>query len=133
MSTKRETAEAWRKARERALAAIDAMSDAEDAALRAAALGDPDNPPLGDLPPGRMRPASEVHPEFVKDWRRRQGERGPQKAPTKQPVSIRLDQDVLEHFRATGPGWQRRINAALRRAAKLPAGAKRPTKSGTIG
>jgi uncharacterized protein (DUF4415 family) len=27
---------------------------------------------------------------------------------------------VVEHFRETGPGWQTRINDALRRAAKLP-------------
>lgn len=34
-------------------------------------------------------------------------------------INIRLDADVLLHFRATGPGWQSRINAALRKAAKL--------------
>ena len=45
--------------------------------------------------------------------------RGPQQAPTKAPVSIRLDRDVLEHYRATGSGWQSRINAALRKAAGL--------------
>ena len=129
MSKKREDAEAWHKARERALASLEAMSDEEDAALTAAALRDPDNPPLDDKFWARARPASEVHPEIVADWRRRQGERGPQKAPTKQPVSLRLDQDVLAHFRATGPGWQRRINAALRKAAKLPAGVKRPKTS----
>jgi uncharacterized protein (DUF4415 family) len=37
----------------------------------------------------------------------------------KQAVSLRLDPDVLTHFRATGPGWQRRINDTLRKAAKL--------------
>lgn len=38
----------------------------------------------------------------------------------KQPVSVRLDADVLAHFRKGGPGWQSRINAVLRKAAKLP-------------
>ncbi len=38
----------------------------------------------------------------------------------KQPVSVRLDADVLSHFRKTGAGWQSRINTALRKAAKLP-------------
>ena len=38
----------------------------------------------------------------------------------KHPVSVRLDADVLAHFRRTGRGWQSRINAALRKAAKLP-------------
>jgi uncharacterized protein (DUF4415 family) len=38
----------------------------------------------------------------------------------KQSVSLRLDADVLAHFRGTGRGWQSRINAVLRKAAKLP-------------
>ena len=37
----------------------------------------------------------------------------------KRPVSLRLDQAVIDHFRAGGPGWQSRINAALRKAAGL--------------
>ena len=32
----------------------------------------------------------------------------------KETVSLRLDRDVLDHFQAGGPGWQDRINAALR-------------------
>ncbi len=32
----------------------------------------------------------------------------------KKLVSLRLDQDVIERFRATGPGWQSRINETLR-------------------
>ena len=40
--------------------------------------------------------------------------RGPQKAPTKEAVSIRLSSDVLDHFRATGRGWQTRIDDALK-------------------
>ena len=42
--------------------------------------------------------------------------RGPQKAPTKEQVTLRLDPDVLAKFKAGGPGWQGRINQALRRA-----------------
>ena len=40
--------------------------------------------------------------------------RGPQKAPRKQAISIRLSADVLEALRATGPGWQARVDDALR-------------------
>ncbi len=46
------------------------------------------------------------------------GKRGPQKVPTKQLVSLRLSPEVLQHFRATGPGWQARIDETLKRAAK---------------
>ena len=35
----------------------------------------------------------------------------------KEQVSLRLDQDVLEYFQGGGPGWQDRINEALRKAA----------------
>lgn len=34
-------------------------------------------------------------------------------------TSLRLDPDVLDHYRATGPGWQTRINKTLRKAAGL--------------
>lgn len=37
----------------------------------------------------------------------------------KEMVSLRLDRAVLEHFQDDGPGWQDRINAALRTAAGL--------------
>ena len=39
--------------------------------------------------------------------------RGPQKAPTKERITIRLSQEVLEYFRATGDGWQTRMDAAM--------------------
>jgi uncharacterized protein (DUF4415 family) len=35
----------------------------------------------------------------------------------KELVSLRIDQDVLEYFQQGGPGWQERINDALRKAA----------------
>jgi uncharacterized protein (DUF4415 family) len=51
--------------------------------------------------------------------KRKPGERGPQKTPTKQQVTLRLDRDVLSHFRAKGAGWQSRINKTLRKAVGL--------------
>ncbi|MGO7135804.1 BrnA antitoxin family protein [Rhizobium leguminosarum] len=36
----------------------------------------------------------------------------------KEPVSLKLDSDVLAYFQADGPGWQERINDALRAAMK---------------
>ena len=40
--------------------------------------------------------------------------RGPQKSPTKVSTTIRLSNDVLQAFRATGDGWQTRVDAALK-------------------
>ncbi len=68
----------------------------------------------------RMRPFSEAEQDV---WRRavdRARGRPPTEAP-KRAVSIRLDPDVLAHFKQGGPGWQSRINAALRKQAKLKA------------
>jgi uncharacterized protein (DUF4415 family) len=47
---------------------------------------------------------------------------GPPKPPPSLPgvkelVSLRIDRDVLDFFQEDGPGWQDRINAALRKAA----------------
>jgi uncharacterized protein (DUF4415 family) len=47
----------------------------------------------------------------------------PVEAPPKKPslpaakelVSLRIDREVLDHFQETGPGWQDRINDALRK------------------
>jgi uncharacterized protein (DUF4415 family) len=48
--------------------------------------------------------------------------RGPQKAPKKVPVSIRLNPIVVSHFRRQGPGWQARIDAVLTRIVKRETG-----------
>ena len=74
---------------------------------------DVDSPEMTESDFARMQPMSEEHKELFRRAR------GPQKAPTKQLVSLRLDRDVVEHFRASGEGWQSRMNAALRKAAKL--------------
>lgn len=63
------------------------------------------------------RPFSEVFPELAQNIRRARGR--PRIAKTKQPVKLRLDPDVIEKFKASGPGWQTRINDVLK-AAKVP-------------
>jgi uncharacterized protein (DUF4415 family) len=45
--------------------------------------------------------------------------RPPLRDRAKQQVTLRLDPDVIEKFREGGPGWQGRINAALRKAVGL--------------
>jgi len=47
------------------------------------------------------------------------GRRGPQRRPTKVAVSLRLTREVVERFKAGGPGWQTRIDEALKKAAGL--------------
>lgn len=67
-------------------------------------------------------------PHLTKEWFEQAGlyhgdklvRRGrPKSASPKEAVNLRLDADVVEYFRKTGPGWQSRINEALRKAAGL--------------
>jgi uncharacterized protein (DUF4415 family) len=62
--------------------------DAAEAAFKAATTKLPEAPPRVSSPPG-----------------------------IKEMVSLRLDRDVLDHFQEDGPGWQERINQALRKVA----------------
>jgi uncharacterized protein (DUF4415 family) len=54
--------------------------------------------------------------------------RGPQKAPTKILMSMRFSRDVLDHFRASGPGWQARMDAVLRASMVRPTLSARPKR-----
>jgi uncharacterized protein (DUF4415 family) len=79
-------------------------------------LADKDNPELTAEEIRAMRPAAEVlPPELVSILpKRKRGERGPQKTPVKQQVTLRLDAAVLAFFKTKGRGWQTRINDALK-------------------
>ena len=46
--------------------------------------------------------------------KRKPGQRGPQVAPTKQLVSVRYSPEVLAFFKASGAGWQSRMDDALK-------------------
>ena len=52
---------------------------------------------------------------YIGDKLIRRGRGRPPLGVPKKLVSLRLDQEVIERFRAGGPGWQSRINAALRK------------------
>jgi uncharacterized protein (DUF4415 family) len=105
---------ARRKARARAMArrAAAAADPEEDARVVAAAEADPDSRPLADA--AVLRPAHEVHPALVAA-RMKRGRGRPRVASPKRQVTMRLDADLIERLRATGPGWQVRVNDALRK------------------
>ena len=62
----------------------------------------------------KFRPLSEVNPALLAKIKKGVGERGPQKSPTKIPISIRVSPEVAEYFRSEGKGWQGRINNVLK-------------------
>ena len=65
-----------------------------------------------------FKPISEF-PELVKaieaarEEMRARGQRGPQKTPTKERVTLRLDREIVARYRDGGPGWQTRLNDDL--------------------
>jgi len=71
------------------------------------------------------RPAAKALPDLLAPdlaatlLKRRPGQRGPQKAPPKAQITLRLDPDLIDYFKAGGSGWQTRINDTLRKAAGL--------------
>jgi uncharacterized protein (DUF4415 family) len=81
------------------------ITDAEEARIQALIASDPDAPEITDEQIAKRMTFSEMM--------RRVGR--PRVPHPKQQVSVRLDADVLEKLRATGPGWQARMNAALRK------------------
>jgi uncharacterized protein (DUF4415 family) len=98
------------------------ITDEEEARIQAGIAQDPDNPEITTEEFAQMRPAREVlPPEFFKmierERARRRG-RPPLEHPKKQ-VTLRLDADIVESFRAEGAGWQSRINETLRKARGL--------------
>ena len=64
----------------------------------------------------KARPFAEALPDLAASIRKG---RGPNKAPTKKLVSLRLSGEVLEAYKAKGPGWQSRIDDDLRRINKI--------------
>jgi uncharacterized protein (DUF4415 family) len=93
------------------------ITDDEEAEIQRQIAEDPDNPEWTEAEFARAKPAREALPDafFEALPKRRPGQRGPQKAPTKEFVSLRLDRAVVEHFRKDGEGWRARINDALKR------------------
>lgn len=91
------------------------------------ALIDQENPEWTDEDFARARPAAEVlREQFGAEaaahlLRPKRGR--PPKATRKRAINIRLSPEVLAYFRATGPGWQTRMDEVLRKHA-----ARRPPK-----
>ncbi|KAA0181383.1 hypothetical protein FX016_11085 [Cupriavidus gilardii] len=95
----------------------------EDAAIARGIAGDPDAVELPTERIKRMRPAREVLAEVLGEEKaesltKRRGRPALPAAERKVSQTLRLDPDVLQAFKATGEGWQTRINDALRAYAK---------------
>jgi len=91
-------------------------TDEEEALIQAGIDQDPDNPELTEEQIAKLRPLSEVLPELAESL---SASRTEQEQNTQQ-VTLRLDNDVVTALKNGGWGWQRRMNAILRRELGLP-------------
>ncbi|ACI56876.1 conserved hypothetical protein-like protein [Rhizobium leguminosarum bv. trifolii WSM2304] len=79
-----------------------------------------DNPPLSKEEMARAKPFKEAFPDVAEKMEKAIAARGrPKLDNPKQPLNIRLDTDIIQFYKATGKGWQSRMNDALRKAAGL--------------
>jgi uncharacterized protein (DUF4415 family) len=74
-----------------------------------------DNPEWTEADFAKAKPFDDVFPSLRKG-------RGPNKAPTKKQVTLRLNPLVLDYFKKKGPGWQSRINDELEKVVKTKVG-----------
>jgi uncharacterized protein (DUF4415 family) len=74
-----------------------------------------DSPALTKAELAQAKPFAEVFPELAQKMAKNLGGRPPLAQP-KRAISIRLDQDVIDKFKASGQGWQSRMNDVLKRS-----------------
>jgi len=91
------------------------LTDDEEAAIQRMIASDPDNPELTDDQIARLRPFVEALPILAESARRGPGR--PKLDKTLEPVTLRLDRAVAEHFRAQGADWRKRMARVLAKAA----------------
>jgi uncharacterized protein (DUF4415 family) len=95
---------------------IPPLTDEEEAEIQRQIALDPDNPEITEEEFAEFRPFAEVFPDLAESIRRSRGR--PPKPDAKQAVTLRLDPDTVERFKARGPDWRARMGEALKRAAR---------------
>ncbi|WFP63341.1 BrnA antitoxin family protein [Mesorhizobium sp. WSM4904] len=90
------------------------LTDEDEAEIQKQIAADPDDAEATDEQLAQAAPFAKALPELFESIRRARGRPAAEKP--KQIVSIRLDQDVISKFKATGKGWQARINEVLKKA-----------------
>jgi len=91
------------------------LTDVEEADIQRQIAADPEDWESTDAEIAAARPFAEAFPELAASIKRGR----PKAENPKKLLSLRLDTDVVEAYRRTGPGWQARINDALRKAVGL--------------
>jgi uncharacterized protein (DUF4415 family) len=91
------------------------LTDDEEAEIQRMIASDPDSPELTDDELAGLRPFAQALPALAESATRGRGR--PKLDKTLEPVTLRLDPTVVEHFRAQGADWRRRMARILAKAA----------------
>jgi uncharacterized protein (DUF4415 family) len=102
------------------------LSDAEEAHLQRLIAEDPEDGDATDDDIAKARPFAEAFPELAASIKRGRGR--PRAEHPKEQVTMRLDADVIEGLRSSGPGWQVRVNALLREHLDRSAAARHKSR-----
>lgn len=93
------------------------LTPEEEAEIQKMIASDPDNPELTDQQLKQGKSFAEAFPDLAESIKRSRGR--PSVDNPKQQVSLRLSPDVLSKLKATGKGWQSRVDDILRKAVGL--------------
>lgn len=104
------------------------IPDEEEARIQRMIASDPDAPEATDEQLAQAKPFVDAFPALAEKMRKNVGGR-PRLDNPKIAISIRLDQDVVSAFKAAGPGWQSRMNEALRASVGAPGTGKPLTET----
>ena len=104
------------------------FSPAEIAAAKAAAPARTSGKAKIDWSQGTVTPGGGVAATIASLRRTR----GPNKKPAKEQVAIRLDQEVVGALRASGPGWQTRVNTALKEWLATQPAKRKPRRQSAV-
>lgn len=98
---------------------IKQITDAEEAEIQRKIASDPDAPEATDEQLAKAKPFREALPELAASIDRARKRGRPALEHPRQQISLRLDPDIIEHYKATGKGWQSRLNDDLRKVSGL--------------
>jgi len=93
------------------------LTDAEEAEIQRQIAADPDDAEVTDEQATQRMTFGEAFPDLAESIKRSRGR--PAMDNPKQPISLRLSPDVIKAYKATGKGWQARMDEALRKSLGL--------------
>jgi uncharacterized protein (DUF4415 family) len=96
------------------------LTDQEEAEIQKRIASDPENPELTDEQLAKGRPFRDAFPDLAVSIEREKAKRGrPKVESPREQISVRLDPEIVQHYKATGKGWQSRMNDDLRKVVGI--------------